>query len=235
MNITQIRNATQLITYAGKRFLIDPMLAPKGAYPGFPGTAHAEIRNPMVELPVDVNTLLEADAVIVTHTHDDHWDRAAVELIGKDKPVLCRTTATPRCCAARVYPPDGDDRGDGVWRYPDRENPRRPARYRSCLRRARSWRNGWVKPVAWFYVILMRRRSTLSGIPSGVMKWQPTCKSISRMWWCLTRAMLTSSGWADYHGPGRCAQRPLPAAAGENCGDPYGGHQPLPVDPPCAA
>lgn len=36
MNITHIRNATQLITYAGKRFLIDPMLAPQGAYPGFP-------------------------------------------------------------------------------------------------------------------------------------------------------------------------------------------------------
>jgi L-ascorbate metabolism protein UlaG (beta-lactamase superfamily) len=30
MKITQIRNATQLITYAGKRFLIDPMLAKKG-------------------------------------------------------------------------------------------------------------------------------------------------------------------------------------------------------------
>lgn len=39
MNITHIRNATQLITYAGKRFLVDPMLAPKGTYPGFPGTA----------------------------------------------------------------------------------------------------------------------------------------------------------------------------------------------------
>ncbi len=38
MNITQIRNATLLITYAGKRLLIDPMLAPKDAYPGFPGT-----------------------------------------------------------------------------------------------------------------------------------------------------------------------------------------------------
>lgn len=76
MNITHVRNATQLITYAGKRFLIDPMLAPQGAYPGFPGTAHAERRNPTVELPVDVNTLLDADAVIVTHTHDDHWDRA---------------------------------------------------------------------------------------------------------------------------------------------------------------
>jgi L-ascorbate metabolism protein UlaG (beta-lactamase superfamily) len=36
MNITHIRNATQLITYAGKRLLIDPMLAPQGAYPGFP-------------------------------------------------------------------------------------------------------------------------------------------------------------------------------------------------------
>ncbi|HDX4050005.1 TPA: MBL fold metallo-hydrolase [Enterobacter soli] len=87
MNITQIRNATQLITYAGKRFLIDPMLAPKGAYPGFSGTARADIRNPMVELPVDVKTLLDADAVIVTHTHDDHWDQAAIELIAKDKPV----------------------------------------------------------------------------------------------------------------------------------------------------
>ena len=83
MNITQIRNATQLITYAGKRFLIDPMLAPKGAYPGFPGTARADIRNPMVELPVDVNTLLDADAVVVTHTHNDHWDQTAIELIAK--------------------------------------------------------------------------------------------------------------------------------------------------------
>lgn len=88
MNITHIRNATQLITYAGKHFLIDPMLAPKGAYPGFPGTARAELRNPMVELPVDVKTLLEADAVIVTHTHDDHWDREAIALIPKDKPIF---------------------------------------------------------------------------------------------------------------------------------------------------
>lgn len=38
MNIMQIRNATQLIAYAGKRFLIDPMLAEKDAYPGFAGT-----------------------------------------------------------------------------------------------------------------------------------------------------------------------------------------------------
>lgn len=41
----------------------------------------------MVELPVDVNTLLDADAVVVTHTHNDHWDQTAIELIAKDKPV----------------------------------------------------------------------------------------------------------------------------------------------------
>ena len=45
MNITHIRNATQRIDYAGKRFLIDPMLADKGAWPGFPGTARSELRN----------------------------------------------------------------------------------------------------------------------------------------------------------------------------------------------
>lgn len=32
MNITHIRNATQIIHYARKRFLIDPMLADKGAW-----------------------------------------------------------------------------------------------------------------------------------------------------------------------------------------------------------
>ncbi len=101
MNITQIRNATQLITYAGKRFLIDPMLAPKGTYPGFPGTARADIRNPMVELPVDVQTLLDADAVIVTHTHADHWDQYAVELIAKGKPIYVQNDSD----AARAAQP----------------------------------------------------------------------------------------------------------------------------------
>lgn len=44
MNITHIRNATQIIDYAGKKFLIDPMLADKGAWPGFPGTARCATR-----------------------------------------------------------------------------------------------------------------------------------------------------------------------------------------------
>lgn len=83
MKLTQIRNATQLLTYAGKRFLIDPMLADKDAWPGFEGTARAEIRNPMVALPFAIATLLDVDAIIVTHTHPDHWDETAVAHIPK--------------------------------------------------------------------------------------------------------------------------------------------------------
>lgn len=84
MKFTQIRNATAIIEFAGKKFLIDPMLAEKGAYPGFPGTLNSEIRNPRTDLPVDINKLLQVDAVIITHTHLDHWDAAAQELLPKE-------------------------------------------------------------------------------------------------------------------------------------------------------
>ncbi|POT58487.1 hypothetical protein C3432_11410 [Citrobacter amalonaticus] len=87
MKITQIRNATQLIAFGDKTFLIDPMLAPKGAYPGFAGTARAEIRNPCVELPCAIDTLMQVDAIIVTHLHEDHWDEAASRVVPKDKSI----------------------------------------------------------------------------------------------------------------------------------------------------
>jgi len=83
MKLTQIRNATQLLTFGGKRFLIDPMLAEKEAWPGFAGSVRSHIRNPMVALPVDIATLLDVDAIIVTHTHPDHWDDAAAALVPK--------------------------------------------------------------------------------------------------------------------------------------------------------
>ena len=68
-----IRNATSKIDYAGKVFLIDPLLAKKGAYPGFEGTVRSDRRNPMVELPMPAPEVLKGvDAVIVTHTHLDH-------------------------------------------------------------------------------------------------------------------------------------------------------------------
>ncbi|WP_222890002.1 MBL fold metallo-hydrolase [Enterobacter sp. C2] len=85
MQLTQIRNATLKLNYAGVRFLIDPMLSEKDAWPGFPGTARSHLRNPMVALPVSVEDLLDVDVIIVTHTHQDHWDEAAQQLIPKDR------------------------------------------------------------------------------------------------------------------------------------------------------
>jgi len=49
MKFTQIRNATLIINYAGKKILIDPWLAEKGAVPGFGGTINDHIRNPTAE------------------------------------------------------------------------------------------------------------------------------------------------------------------------------------------
>lgn len=87
-SIQLIRNATVVFHYAGSEFLIDPMLAKKGAYPGFPGTANSNLRNPLVELPVEAESLLAPDAVLLTHLHPDHWDEAAIKMLPKDKPVL---------------------------------------------------------------------------------------------------------------------------------------------------
>ncbi|RYC39694.1 MBL fold metallo-hydrolase [Pectobacterium zantedeschiae] len=92
MKITQIRNATLQLEFGGKTFLIDPMLAPKATYPGFPGTANAHLRNPLVDLPLPMSTILDVDAVIVTHTHLDHWDDAAIEAIPKTMPIFSQNT-----------------------------------------------------------------------------------------------------------------------------------------------
>lgn len=88
--ITQIRNATLRIDYGGARFLVDPMLAERHSFPGFPGTANSEQRNPMVHLPMPITDIVDVDAVIVTHLHEDHWDQAARDALPKDLPVFAQ-------------------------------------------------------------------------------------------------------------------------------------------------
>lgn len=84
----QIRNATIKLDYAGTTFLIDPMLAGKDAYPGFEGTYNSELRYPLVELPVPVSEVMDADAFIVTHTHADHWDDEAKRSLPRNLPLF---------------------------------------------------------------------------------------------------------------------------------------------------
>ena len=90
----QLRNATGKVTYNETTFLIDPMLAEKGRYEGFAGSFNAEVRNPTVELPEPKEKIMEGvDAVIVTHTHLDHWDEVAQQFIDKKIPFFVQDEA----------------------------------------------------------------------------------------------------------------------------------------------
>jgi len=83
MNFQQIRNATITITYAGKKFLIDPWLSKKGSFP--PAPAVSQESNPTVDLPMPIDEIINGiDAVIVTHLHPDHFDEVAANVIPKD-------------------------------------------------------------------------------------------------------------------------------------------------------
>ncbi len=91
MNIQQIRNATIVVEYAGKKFLIDPMLAEKGTYPPFPNAPRQDQNNPLVSLPTSIdNTIQNIDAVIVTHLHYDHWDDAAKEALPNEVKIFAQ-------------------------------------------------------------------------------------------------------------------------------------------------
>lgn len=93
VKITQIRNATLLMHYAGVRFLIDPMLSERHGWPGFAGTVNSEERNPLVHLPLPLDEILDVDAVIVTHLHEDHWDKAAQAAVPKGIPLFTQNEA----------------------------------------------------------------------------------------------------------------------------------------------
>lgn len=93
MEIRLVRSATLTVMLGGRRLLVDPMLGPAGSMPPVEDTANPR-RNPLVDLPFgerELDRLLaETEAMLLTHTHRDHWDPAAVGLIPKATPVLCQ-------------------------------------------------------------------------------------------------------------------------------------------------
>jgi len=95
MNIQQIRNATILVRYAGKKILVDPMLSEKGALPPFPNSLRQDDSpNPIVELPISIDEIIDGvDAVFLSHLHIDHYDEAAKKRIPKEIKVFVQGEA----------------------------------------------------------------------------------------------------------------------------------------------
>ena len=73
----------------------------KGAYPGFEGTFRSHLRNPLVELPMPAEDVMKGvDAVIVSHTHLDHWDGGEHQLVPKDIPLIVQNEADAKIIRA---------------------------------------------------------------------------------------------------------------------------------------
>ncbi len=90
MRLRLIRHATLVLDYAGRRLLVDPMLAAAGELPPIEGTPNPR-PNPLVELPCAASEPLEGlDGMLVTHLHFDHFDDPAAALLPRALPLLCQ-------------------------------------------------------------------------------------------------------------------------------------------------
>lgn len=90
MRLRLLRHATLIVEFAGRKLLIDPMLSAPGAMPAIDNSPNPR-PNPLVPLPTTTQEIVQdLDAVLVTHTHRDHWDDAAVRELPKDVPLLCQ-------------------------------------------------------------------------------------------------------------------------------------------------
>ena len=78
------------------RLLVDPMLNDAGVAPPIENSPNQK-RNPLVPLPCPATDIVSGiQAVLVTHTHRDHWDDAAIQYVPKDLPLFCQPEDLPK-------------------------------------------------------------------------------------------------------------------------------------------
>lgn len=93
MEIQLIRHATLVLRWDDATLLVDPMLSPAEALDPIPNAPN-QVRIPMLPLPFNDDELTalisDVNGVLVTHSHRDHWDDRAADLIPNDMPLLCQ-------------------------------------------------------------------------------------------------------------------------------------------------
>jgi L-ascorbate metabolism protein UlaG (beta-lactamase superfamily) len=96
MEVQLVRHATLLVTVSGVRILVDPMLGEVGAAPAVANSPLPR-PNPLTPLPLPASAILQdVAAVLVTHTHRDHFDEAAARLVPKSLPLFGQPEDEPK-------------------------------------------------------------------------------------------------------------------------------------------
>ena len=93
MQLHFLRHATFVLMLNDLTLLVDPMLSAARAMDPIVNAGN-QLRIPLVELPLSdeqlTDLLARIDGVLVTHTHRDHWDTRAQEILPAHVPVLCQ-------------------------------------------------------------------------------------------------------------------------------------------------
>jgi L-ascorbate metabolism protein UlaG (beta-lactamase superfamily) len=96
MKLKLFRHVTLLLMIDDRMVLVDPMYMKRGRLPPIPTTLKLKW-NPLEDFSGAYPELSEADIVLITHHHFDHFDRVAASLLPKGIPIV-----TPRNGARRL-------------------------------------------------------------------------------------------------------------------------------------
>ncbi len=84
-SIKFIGNATTFITFSGARIMTDPNFLHAGDHVHLgPGVTATRIKNPAIEL----KDLPHVDVILLSHYHEDHFDREVEERLRRDIPII---------------------------------------------------------------------------------------------------------------------------------------------------